>query len=129
MFKELKNKNNDIVLNFQAVKTKDVTEFWKRINELFIDGYEIQSCDQIPIVRNLTFKKVYNNIQELEDTKKEISTKEYKSEAERVEDMSSKEDILEYAEQNGIDVPKNIVRFLSVKSFVKNAVEFKEQEE
>ena len=64
-----------------------------------------------------------------EDTKKEISTKEYKSEAERVEDMSSKEDILEYAEQNGIDVPKNIVRFLSVKSFVKNAVEFKEQEE
>ena len=81
MFKELKNKNNDIVLNFQAVKTKDVTEFWKRINELFIDGYEIQSCDQIPIVRNLTFKKVYNNIQELEDTKKEISTKEYKSKA------------------------------------------------
>ena len=129
MFKEIKNKDEEIVLNFQALKIKDVTEFWSRINSLFQEGYEIRSCDQIPIVRNLTFKKVYNNIQELEDKKKEISTKEYKSEAERVEDMSSKEDILEYAEQNGIDVPKNIVRFLSVKSFVKNAVEFKEQEE
>ena len=128
MFKELKNKDGDIVLNFQALKTKDVTEFWERINELFIDGYEIQSCDQIPIVRNLTFKKVNYNIPEIEPSDKEIFIKEYGSEAERIEDMTSKEDIIKYAEDNGIEIPKNIVRFLSVKSFVKNAVEFKEQD-
>lgn len=128
MFKEIKNKDEEIVLNFQALKTKDVTEFWSRINSLFQAGYEIRSCDQIPIVKNLTFKKVHKKI-EVEEIEFDSEPKEYTSEAERVEDMTSKEDLIKYAEENGIDIPKNIVRFLSVKSFVKNAVEFKEQEE
>lgn len=128
MFKEIKNKDEEIVLNFQALKIKDVTEFWSRINSLFQAGYEIRSCDQIPIVKNLTFKKVHKKI-EVEEIEFDSEPKEYTSEAERVEDMTSKEDLIKYAEENGIDIPKNIVRFLSVKSFVKNAVEFKEQEE
>lgn len=128
MFKEIKNKDEEIVLNFQALKTKDVTEFWSRINSLFQEGYEIRSCSQIPIVKNLTFKKVHKKI-EVEEIEFDSEPKEYTSEAERVEDMTSKEDLIKYAEENGIDIPKNIVRFLSVKSFVKNAVEFKEQEE
>lgn len=94
-------------LNYRSLKMKDVTDLIKKINEMFKEGYVIdenfstKDCPKIPIVYNLKFVKKFYHL----------------------DSLTKKDDMIEYAKTQGIEVPENLTRPLSVKKFIKEKLE------
>ncbi len=95
------------VLNFRSLKMQDVVQLCKDINKLYEEGYKIKEkptlkqCPKIPILFNLMFEKG------VEKTKEEV------------EIPSKKKDLLKFAKEKEIDIPKDTTHPLSIKKFIK----------
>ncbi len=139
MFKVLEGENEKI-LNYQSLKMKDAVELCKFINKMFKDGYKINEdftprlCPKIPRIFNLKFIKDKEIVQEnpvdaapTEDEEAviplvktpsgELGVKEIK-----LDDLTKKAELLEYAKANNIEVPEDITRPTSIKKFIKEIV-------
>lgn len=120
------------ILDFQSPKMKDVVEFVKTLNKIYEDGYIIdedfspRQCPQIFRFLGVKFIKKENNSDEVsEDIVKEIVEIETGNTNDKeisIDDITKKEDLLNFAEKNGIKIPEDIVYPMSIKKYLKENI-------
>ena len=145
MFKEFKN-DDYTILNFQSLKMKDIVELCKRINTLYSDGYIIKEdvtpkeCPQIPRLFNLKFEKNPESVniklkdyeKENTDLKAEVeflkkSLYELKIKSQDLEELTKKDELLEYASVYGIIIPEDVKIPLAIKKYIKENLDNSEE--
>lgn len=103
------------ILDFQSPKIKDVVDLIKTINKLYEDGYTINEdfspkhCPQIFRLIGLRF------------IKKEEICAETNDEVD-IDSLTKKEDLLNFADDNGINIPEDIVYPASIKKYLKENI-------
>lgn len=145
MFKEFVN-DDYTILNFQSLRMKDISELCRRINTLYSEGYIIKEeftpkeCPKIPRLLNLKFEKNPESINtklndyqkdntdlkaEVESLKKDLY--ELKIKSQDLEEITKKDDLLEYASVYGITIPEDVKIPLAIKKYIKENLDNSEE--
>lgn len=144
MLKIFENQEEDCkILNFQSLKMRDIIELCQKINEMYENGYKIEEnfipreCPKIPRILNLKFVKKDFFLDRLEDeTPDEEVKKVIRENIDSVKsgdqsfivvptkevslnDLTKKDELLEYASDHNIEVPEEMKLPSQIKKFIK----------